>query len=366
MECRALRNNICLTPNNQIAPCYLFDTKYAKNLNDITVNEYREKHLLPLNEEMKKTGKLPKPCWKCKFSSHQGIEEINRQINQIDPDNKSNDLLMLDISLSNICNNACIMCNSSRSTMYKKHHEKGLFLFPEQEGQLRKEDTVQQIDKNAYIDLIENSKSVKNIYIKGGEPTFDPRVLSMLHDITDPSQTNIQLNTNVTSVSNEFLDRLFEFKSVKVSFSIDAYGKLNNALRYPSEWKDCINNVKRWLEYRRDVDVFDVSSVISIFNFFNYPKLSRLVYEEFKITPAINILQTPVYHDICRLPEKYFRLGLKEYYSHHQKKLNHYWEQKQLSIPELKINNGDFISMSEKWFNHRGFNIKLTENPMFF
>lgn len=367
MTCRALKNGIMISSEGFIAPCYLYDTKSNKDLNNISIKEYRNTVLIPQYVAMKKTGKFPKPCWKCKYTPEQGIDQINCNLNEIDPDNTSGELLMLDISLSNVCNNACIMCSPGRSTMYKKHQDKGLFLFPQQKGHLNKlqGNYVEDVGDDLYKELIENSKELKHLYIKGGEPTFDPRVMTLLNEFDDPSEIVIQLNTNLTNVTTEFLEKVFQFKKVRVSFSIDAYGELNDVLRYPSNWDKVITNMETWLKYRRPNDSFDVSSVISIFNFFNYPKLSKLIHEEYSIQPTINILQTPHYHDICRLPEEFFRQGLEEYYPPHQFRLVKYWDKKKLSQPELKINDSDFIDMSNKWFNSRGYDIKITKNPFF-
>lgn len=367
MSCRALKNGIAILSNGTIAPCYLYDTASRLSSDDTTIKEYRENVLIPLYEEMKSSGEFPKPCWKCQYTPEQGINQINSHLNELDPGNNSDDLLMIDISLSNVCNNACIMCSPGRSTMYKKHQDKGLFLFPGQDGYLKKvkDNYIENVSDNVYKELIESSKNLKHIYIKGGEPTFDPKVLKLLNEFDNPSEIIIQLNTNLTNVTTEFLEKVFQFKSAIISFSIDAYGELNDALRYPSKWNTVIRNMETWLKHRRPDDVFDVSSVISIYNFFNYPKLSKLIHEEFAIRPTINILQTPVYHDICRLPEKYFKDGVEEYYPQHQSRLVSYWDKKKLSQPDLKINDHCFIDLSNKWFNSRGYDIKITENPFF-
>ena len=68
--CNALRNSISIAPTGEIRPCYLHELDPDHTVDKISIQDYREKVALPMYEEMKKTGELPKGCWKCKSTKH--------------------------------------------------------------------------------------------------------------------------------------------------------------------------------------------------------------------------------------------------------------------------------------------------------
>ena len=357
--CNALRNSISIAPTGEIRPCYLHELDPDHTVDKISIQDYREKVALPMYEEMKKTGELPKGCWKCKSIKH--YETFNKRLKGYEP-NENEELLMLDVSLSNLCNNGCIMCNKRNSSYYKKI-EKNMFVFPDQTGA---QELKINHSKKVFKDLCSNVKSLKELYIKGGEPTLDSKVQDMLDYLISIDKTDvvIRLNTNLTNTNKRFMDIISRFPNKWISFSIDAKGDLNNALRHPSNFDSVIKNLQRWTEIKTAQDQYYVSSVISMYNLFKYPELKKYLKENFDQHIHgyyINILQTPIFMDIAQLDKKTFSQALRLYDISDSKTLTDYYHNKKSE----NINVERFTKRSTEWFTSRGYNISLTGNSFF-
>jgi radical SAM protein with 4Fe4S-binding SPASM domain len=359
--CSALKNSISIAPTGEIRPCYLHDFNHDYNVDKISIQDYREKVALPMYKEMKKTGKLPKGCWKCKSIKH--YEIFNKYLKWYEA-NESEELLMLDISLSNLCNNGCIMCNKKNSSYYKKI-EKNMFVFPIQTGA---QELKINHSKKVFEDLCSNVKSLKELYIKGGEPTLDTKVQDILDYLIsiDKTDTVIKLNTNLTNTNKRFMDSISKFPYKNVSFSIDAKGELNNVLRHPSKFNSVIKNLQRWTEIKTEQDRYNISSVISIYNLFKYPELKKYLkqnFNEYIHFYHINILQTPEYMDISHVNKKIFNQALLLYDVSDRKTLIDYYNNKKTknNINDYEV----FTKRSIQWFNSRGYDLSITGNPFF-
>jgi len=103
-------------------------------------------------------------------------------------------------------------------------------------------------DDNFWEELQDILPSVNLIYFVGGEPTLHERHYEILQKIIDDGRANevkLQYNTNLTNIQDRFITLTNQFREVEIAVSIDGYGKLNDYIRYPSEWKTIENNLDR-------------------------------------------------------------------------------------------------------------------------
>ncbi len=121
---------------------------------------------------------------------------------------------------------------------------------------------------------------------------------------------NIELtfNTNVTKIPARHRELWPQFKSVNLLCSIDAYGPLNDYIRYPA----------KWIRLARNLDIIDqqheelnlgratLSVTVQIYNIFHLHELIDYCRGRFKfIRPMPNLvhLSIPDYFNVQHLPD---------------------------------------------------------------
>jgi len=163
---------------------------------------------------------------------------------------------MLDLDFSNLCNLKCVMCNSERSSQFAKDEGKGVSSVPEQ-----------------YIqDLIEISDEVTHITIQGGEPTIMQEFTHYFQELHKKGITkniDLQIITNLTNLNKEFTILLNNFKSVRLSVSLDAFGKANDYIRWPSKFHVIEKNIKKALDVDT-VNKLEILNSLNIMSMYNY------------------------------------------------------------------------------------------------
>jgi sulfatase maturation enzyme AslB (radical SAM superfamily) len=82
---------------------------------------------------------------------------------------------------------------------------------------------------------------------------------------------NLQIITNATNVNRKFYDLLGCFKSVRLSVSVDAYGKANDYIRWPSKFDQITKNIKAISNLPHNVQV-DILNSLNILSMFDYHK----------------------------------------------------------------------------------------------
>jgi len=165
---------------------------------------------------------------------------------------------MLDLDFSNFCNLKCIMCNSTRSSEWAKDQGKG----------------ISSISKKLIDDLFEISHDVTEITIQGGEPSIMKEYeyyFELLNDNGIIKNINLQIITNATNVNNKFYSFLEKFKSVRLSVSIDAFGKANDYIRWPSHFDQIEKNLIKMSDLKSTIRV-EILNSLNILSMFDYDK----------------------------------------------------------------------------------------------
>lgn len=163
---------------------------------------------------------------------------------------------MLDLDFSNFCNLKCVMCNPARSSEWAKDI-----------GQ-----PISSISKELIDDLFSISDEVTEITIQGGEPSI-MKEYEYYFDLLDSKNIikniNLQVITNATNINNKFYTLLEKFKSVRLSVSIDAFGKANDYIRWPSHFEQIEKNLIKMTDLKNTVRV-EILNSLNILSLFNY------------------------------------------------------------------------------------------------
>lgn len=224
-----------------------------------------------------------------------------------------------DIRFSRLCNLKCRMCDSiSSSQIYKEGKE-----HPElQQFKGHAEpvhDEYNYGEKDATY-VLKTLPQVDRLKILGGEPTLDTQVQIVLDEAIRIGRDDIYLDitTNLTNVTDRWLESLGRFKDVQLQFSIDGTEKTNEYIRSPSQWVQVEENIRRYLNFESTTDtnwMLSFHQTVNIYNIFDFWKLHGWIESlraedtfarlEAEFAYHTYVLHTPVELDARILPLEY-------------------------------------------------------------
>lgn len=179
-----------------------------------------------------------------------------------------------EIRPSNKCNIMCRMCDSDHSHLIDKEWKRiGI--------KLAKPKTF----ANTPFESI-NLQTARRIYVAGGEPTIMPEIYDFFQKCIDHGRTDFELliGTNGMKVSDKLLRLLEHFPDVCFSVSFDGYKKINDYIRWGSDFDTIVHNTKLLKSHGHKIGFQTVFSIYNncrvheIFEFFDaeFPGCSTL------------------------------------------------------------------------------------------
>ena len=238
-------------------------------------------------------GKRPSHCTYCFNQEDHGVKSVReRYIDQykqdIDPLIQGTNLdgsidhphiLYIDMALGNKCNLKCRMCTPWSSYLIGKDWEKMGKIFDRES--VRKILRDEWYSSSGFFNLIREAlPSVRAIFTTGGEPLLVKEHLQILEMIVEEGHANhilLRYNSNQTVIPDKIVSLWKVFKKVEVNCSMEAFGKLNDYIRYPSKWSELEKNI----HYLDDIS-------------FQYPHISIYVHTTLQ---AYNVLRIPEFLD---------------------------------------------------------------------
>ncbi|MBK7843210.1 MAG: radical SAM protein [Bdellovibrionales bacterium] len=216
----------------------------------------------------------------------------------------------LDLRLGNFCNLVCRMCNPRASRKWslewnrvKLTWEKLIFI-----RWRYKYDWYRREKFKPFLKAL--LPHIRNFHVAGGEPLIIPETLELLKELQKTgisSSTEVSFNTNLTVLNQDLLKCLKTFKRVFFYVSVDAYGELNDYIRYPSKWTkivDRVHEISMWAKDSPFVIQFNVT--VQIYNILRLDELidwiQSLDLPGVGNVPNLTILNNPSYYDIRNLP----------------------------------------------------------------
>lgn len=195
----------------------------------------------------------------------------------------------LEVGFGNYCNLACLSCNSTLSTTWHDDEVE----FNAKVGDKLKRYISPKLDNLKFEPNEETLKSLRIIKFTGGEPMINPEFTKFIELICDkgcPENISLEIYTNCSYIpSPKLLTNLTKFKNIQLNLSIDAYGSINDYIRYGSHWegeqKQTVSNaIDFWLGIGREHKNISVimSTTLSILNVFEIPKLMTWWMDKFK------------------------------------------------------------------------------------
>jgi MoaA/NifB/PqqE/SkfB family radical SAM enzyme len=206
-------------------------------------------------------------CWNIESDGNQSRRQLenqfldyklNRDLNKIrnDCQDNKNTALLYQITTSNLCNQACVSCNSGSSTKWA-----------EIEGKMGKTTKSHHVRHFSAISI--NYNTAKRISLLGGEPFFDPTTFEILEQLIDHGNVDcfISLITNGSiKLKPEQSDLLAKFKNLNICVSIDGIGPVFEYLRWPGRWNTLIDNLKQYHIITKNISIsYTISSLNAMY-----------------------------------------------------------------------------------------------------
>ena len=198
-------------------------------------------------------GERPVHCLPCFNQEDHGVESARKQflqqyqseiqslIKETNPDGSINNprILYIDIALGNNCNIKCRMCSPFVSYPIARDWKKMKKKLPY--------DEIEKVFRNKWyaspqsFNLIKQAlPTTKVIFLTGGEPMLVKehiRILEMIVDEGHAGHISLRYNSNQTVIPQEVVKIWKYFEMIDFNCSIEAYGALNDYIRYPTRWE---------------------------------------------------------------------------------------------------------------------------------
>lgn len=256
----------------------------------------------------------------------------------------------IELRLGNVCNNACVTCNSFSSSKWYTDEVKIAKELPW--FKLRPMENFKWHDRaEFYNELATLSNDVEEIYINGGEPTLIKAHFGYLEKLIESGQSqqvHLVYSLNMMDIPDRLADLWQNFKKVTVNCSVDDYGPRNFYIRWPSNWADTVSSIRK-INSIPTVD-WHVTQTVSIFNIFNLSMLDDWLNYSFGKSTTHNFVLYPDYLSLQAIPAELKPLIKSKYqnsFDNYKRnelfaKLNMLWQ------PELTIRANEFIKALDK------------------
>lgn len=296
LYCSLAFNSISFGPHGGSRPCCAIDTyqwaeethlmaDYDNNL----IKWFNNEDMVELRQDLL-DGKWNPTCNLCKIREEAGqlstrqvfnlnLEKIQQKVGRDYIDRRAviddlSNIFLLDVTVGNKCNSACIMCNENASSLFEK-----------EQTEITKIPFRHYRNMNWFSDdiiplLIDDLPNLKSVQFAGGEPTINDSQVTLLKRLIDQGKSkevSLEYVTNLTGISDELLELWDQFGTKYITVSIDGVGPVNEYQRYPFTWKKVLeqfNKLKEIAMLKRDY-LIHLSHTVTSVNIMTLPSLIK-------------------------------------------------------------------------------------------
>ena len=304
--------HLCVRPDETLKPCCRYQTKddpVNVNLDALKTNgisEMNNDYLKNLRQDML-DGVKRLECTKC-YIQEQNNELTDRaslrkflnwRFSPYLKDNYTNEfdsVRYIEMSLDNICNLQCKMCDSKFSSKLQLRDK---FL---------EEDVFKKLEPS--FDKFDNVDLSNLVYIKllGGEPFISPNFIKFLDYIenrSNPSEIQLEIATNGTIIpNNKIIDKLNKYKMLYINVSLDAYDKANDYQRFGSSYKQTYKNAKKYEKIFKNIHV-SFHCAVSLLTANKLSESLNFLMVKNKYHVSVDFVRYPKYLSLLYAPQSY-------------------------------------------------------------
>lgn len=326
-------NSVFLDTDGSIATCCAI--KYDRKFN-IKTHSFKD---FWDSEDRKKLTKSfldkeqPKECHACWYDEDRGFKSLrqfaNTEYGILGNKSPAEYLELLNkaqiphpedynLNITNLCNLKCYMCaGKSSSKLLVENNDLGIRKLDQSDYDIEDE-RLDELMKQ----IVENN--VTTVTLQGGEPLMNPKIISLLKKLSDKAtaeKIKVWITTNGTMYDDKICAILNKFSEVKIIFSIDGVGILNDYLRFPSKFANIKSNVQEFTTKLRKAS-FMITFTVQNINLLGVADIIDFANSN-SIHLKLNILLTPDYLHFSVLPVKTKKKALEKLLDVDSKKLKH-------------------------------------------
>ncbi|AGH96563.1 twitch domain-containing radical SAM protein [Pseudobdellovibrio exovorus] len=287
-------NHLATHPGGEVSLCCISDHRDAAsmaknsqsqllNLTKNSLDEILNSEVFCNTRKQMLEGKRPPICEVCYRHEDAGLQSKRQYENAQYPKTLkqvksrtdtsgavSLDLEFLELRLGNLCNLKCRTCNPASSSKWTTDYEALSSELNYLTQYNCKNEGFSWPEKSEVWDglLTASSKSLKTIYINGGEPMLSQKHFSFLQSLIekgDAKKIELIYSINCTLLSPKALDLWPHFKKVVVKVSVDDLDKRNKYIRYPADWNAIEKNLQTLKKLPLELSLMQT---VSAYNFY--------------------------------------------------------------------------------------------------
>lgn len=277
-------SGIEINTNGDLRPCCKFadsriiDAKSNLPFNVSThkLNNYLWSNELRIIKQKMLNGEYVSECRKCYEEEAAGVKSLRqRKTNSIDvpiTDVEYVNVKTLDIKLSNLCNQKCVICNPAASSMTAAETA---IIRPDRMQGFIKDQYNWYKSETLWSEIFDIASNVTQLDFYGGEPWLIKKQWELIKYLVETGRSkNISLNYATNgSVFNDtwFTDYFSKFDRVSILFSADGIGNVFEYNRFPGNWNVFKNNIIKTKQYQYQgiVSWIGISYTISNYSAFD-------------------------------------------------------------------------------------------------
>lgn len=189
-------------------------------------------------------GRAPKECNRCVSEEANSGTSFRTLANDFHPhltqevlakEPSYSNIRYVSVIGSNICNLQCLPCEFGSYKRSKELHDIGY------------SKSIPVLRKLSDVENIANFKNIEQLTLCSGEPFYDKdswRLIDVLVTNKRSKQIRLDINTNLTSITQEKIDYLVDnFNHVLIKGSVDGIHAAHEYLRYPASWQEIDQSV---------------------------------------------------------------------------------------------------------------------------
>ena len=309
--CVAPWYSIFLGSNGKIAPCCKFK---KPSLPYQEIDQYfHSPQLAKLRQDLLSGFKNPGcvRCWEDEANGGDSLRLIsNRTIGRATEtplmeqikDPQLSNIKSFDLTLGNLCNLKCVMCNPGESSQLLAEAN----LYPEVKNRYERNFVQKDFDWPKGDDFVDwcNHYLPQAIHIKftGGEPFIIPWIQTVLDRIPDEQKKKCVLHftTNLTIVNLGLFENFSKFKEVWVSVSVEGIRETHEYLRYGHKWETLETNLRLIQEMEIPNLILKVNHVVQTPSYHSIIPMTEY-FDNMNMGIHPILLEGPKYHHISAL-----------------------------------------------------------------
>lgn len=253
MQCLLPEHGVFISPEGHLTSCCvsMYD-RFGNVYNEHPIKIFNGPVGTKFREDFK-NGTLPYSCDQCINKEHYDLRVAKtNQIASVKRDDSK--IVYADITLGNVCQLSCVMCNEVFSHTWAKIKNR-----PEK---------IHTVSKEKMEEILSMLADVSFIEIKGGDPFNMPYFKEFLEKLYELNpDVNLMFLTSGVFIHDSHIEALKKFRNFGIGISLEADGELYKYIRGGHHAIDTVfSNLKKCHNAGIMMNSFYFSSTLSLYN----------------------------------------------------------------------------------------------------